>query len=184
MSFFKPIKTFWVVGASYFTVISSVMYSISLLNPNQAIRADSFLLILLLSFIMALGTTVYYSLSINKFVAAILHGVIYIGGFAAFLWIYGSALSLWEGAVMIEMVSIGTLIFAVVYAFATVAVRLISKIFKSHKKEPSSVEKATLGNKNAVEGKAKSSKKVEDTPVEASKKSKKNAKEEYKNLFS
>lgn len=180
MSFLKPLKTFWVVGASYFTVISSVMYAISLSNPDQAIKADSFLLILLLSFIMALGTTVYYTLGLNKLLAAILHGVIYIGGFAAFLWIYGSALSLWEGEVMIETVAIGTLIFAVVYAISTVAVRLITRILKPQKKEPSAVTKAAAGNKNAVS----KAKKTEDTPAEAPKKSKKNTKEEYKNLFS
>ena len=131
MSYLKPLKTFWVTGTSYFTAISATMYAISLSNPDKAINAESFLLILMLSFIMALGTAIYRLDNVNRILAACLHGVIYIGGFAFFIWTAGDALELWPQSEMIESIAIGTFIFALVYAVCTLVVRLTEKLFKS-----------------------------------------------------
>ena len=185
MSYLKPLKTFWLTGTSYFTVISATMYAISLSNPDKAINAESFLLILMLSFIMALGTAVFRTDGINRILAACLHGVIYIGGFAFFLWTAGDALELWQQNEMIESIAIGTLIFALVYAVCTLVVRLSEKLFKSMLSDdtpaaPVKVKATSLKSQKPTQ----SSDKPIETKEKKQKKSKKQPKEEYKNLFS
>lgn len=185
MSYLKPLKTFWLTGTSYFTVISATMYAFSLSEPDKAINAESFLLILMLSFIMALGTAVYRTDSINRILAACLHGVIYIGGFAFFIWTAGDALELWQQNEMIESIAIGTFIFALVYAVCTLAVRLTEKLIKSMLKSDTTVAPVKV---KATSLKSEKADQRVEKPAEAKekkqKKSKKQPKEEYKNLFS
>ncbi len=167
MSFTKPLKIFWTVGSSYFTVISAVMFLISLSGSDQLLRADRFLLILMLSFIMGLGTALYWGFEFNKTIAFCLHAGTYIAGFAIFLWLSGMK---FEGVV------IGTLVLAAIYTACTVVVRLLYKTFRPNKKDAISQSKPEIKQKK-VENKAE--------PIKAeTKKSKKTKKEDYQNLFS
>ena len=167
MSFIKPLKVFWVVGSAYFTVISAIMFLISLSGSDQLLRADRFLLILMLSFIMGLGTALYWACGFNKTLAFCLHAGTYIAGFAIFLWLSG---------MKFEGVAIGTLILAAIYTVCTVVVRRLYNTFRKAKKD------STLKPQPETKQK-KTEKKDESVKIEA-KKSKKAQKEEYQNLFS
>lgn len=173
MSTLKPLKIFWIVGASYFTVISAIMYALSLSNPDQAIVPKRFLLILLFSFIMGLGTAVSRIDGINKMLGYCLHAAIYIAGFAIFMWLSG------EDFVRI---AIGTLIFAAIYTVSTVIVRLLYKAFGSKKNASPIASPAPKKQKTAYAESKGAPKKAADKQEKES--GKKAAKEEYKNLFS
>ncbi len=166
MSTLKPLKIFWIVGASYFTVISAIMYALSLSNPDQAIVPKRFLLILLFSFIMGLGSAVSRIDGINKMLGYCLHAGIYIAGFAIFMWMSGENFA---------RIAIGTLIFAAIYTVSTVIVRLLYKALGSKKNVSPIASPAPKKQKLAsAESKDKQKKKSD----------KKAEKEEYKNLFS
>ena len=174
MSFLKPIKTFWIVGASYFTAITvtlCVIYS-AVTDIARYFDPSHILLILMLSFIMALGSAVYRVDELNRTAAICLHAVIYVLGFVAFFWASGFDFT---GIV------VGTLILTVVYAAATVTVRLIERAFKKKTKPQSAVSAAMKKSASKTATKAKPEQK--DEAEKSKKKSKKN-KEEYKNLFS
>lgn len=157
MKIFKALKSFVCYGSVYFTAIASFMLILGSGQTNQAPDSGKFLLILLLSFIFALGSTLYRIEEINRPLAATLHAAIYILGFLLFMVLcqMGFARSV-----------IGTVIFAIVYTAITIPFRLISKsIKKSLTKEEKNVSVATKKEKA---------------------KEKNNEKEinEYKNLFS
>ena len=166
MSALKPLKIFWIVGTSYFTVISAIMYAISLSSPQQAIEPNRFLLILLLSFIMGLGTAVSRIDGINKILGYCLHAGIYNAGFAIFLWLSGQDFT---------KVAVGTLIFAAIYTVSTVIVRLLYKAFGSKKNVSPIASPAPKKQKLAS---------AESKDKQEKKSGKKATKEEYKNLFS
>ncbi len=167
MQILKALKNFWFFGASYFAAISSVMCLISLAIPNKAILSERLLLILLLSFIMSLGSTVYRLDGINKTLAVCLHAAIYNFGFFFFF------LLLWESMKTHGEISgnklvyatVATLIFAVIYIISTIAIRMVTK----------AVSKPSVGVKAKVATK-------DDHP--AQKKNKKEGKEPYKSQFS
>lgn len=174
MSSIKPLKIFWIVGSSYFTVISSLMYAVSLVNPDQVINANRFLLILLFSFIMGLGTALYWGCGFNKILAFCLHAGVYNLGFALFLWLSGQEFA---------SVVVGTLIFAAIYTVSTVVVRLLYKTFRTKKNEAADDTPPTLKRQNSP-SKDKKSEAKSSTEKSETKKAPKTAKEEYKNLFS
>ena len=174
MSFLKPLKIFWIVGSAYFTVISAIMYIVSLSDPNQLLRADRFLLILLLSFIMGLGTALYWACGFNKVLAFCLHAGIYNAGFALFLWMSG---------MKFEAIIIGTLIFIAVYTVSTIVARLLYKSLRPQKKDATVASLPQKKQKNSAPSEKKSADKTENVSTDT-KRSKKNTKEEYKNLFS
>lgn len=183
MSFLKPFKTFWLVGTSYFTVITSLFALIFAASgmDGSADAAKFFdpahvLLILMLSFIMALGSAIYRIDEINRPLATALHAIVYIAGFVFFFW---------AGGYDITRIAVGTLILSVVYVGATVIVRMVEHFFKKHKKPVSASDAAMSQNSNKAKKEHKaSSSEISDTPKKSKKESKKKQKEEYKNLFS
>ena len=174
MSFFKPLKIFWIVGSAYFTVISAIMYLVSLSDPNQLLRADRFLLILMLSFIMGSGSALYWACDFNKVLAFCLHAGVYNVGFFLFLWMSG---------MQFVAVIVGTLILATVYTIATIVARLLYKAFRPEKKDATVAPLPQKKHKNSAPSEKKSANKTENNSADT-KNSKKNSKEEYKNLFS
>lgn len=183
MSFLKPFKTFWLVGASYFTVLISLFALIFAASgmDSTAETATFFdpahvLLILMLSFIMALGSAVYRIEELNRTLAAVLHAIIYIAGFVFFLL---------AGGYDLTGTAVGTLLLTVFYVAATVTVRLVEHFFKKRKKPVSAVDAAMSQNaKKAKKTAPKADPQATDTTKKPQKESKKKQKEEYKNLFS
>ncbi len=167
MQILKALKNFWLFGASYFAAITSIMCLISLAIPNKAILSERLLLILLLSFIMSLGSTVYRLDKINKTLALCLHAAIYNFGFFFFF------LLLWESMETQGEISgnklvyatVATLIFAAIYIISTIATRMVTKAFR----KPSAKAHTKASTKDALTTK---------------KKNKKEGKEPYKSQFS
>ena len=167
MQILKVLKNFWFFGASYFAAITSLMCLVSLAIPNKAILSERLLLILLLSFIMSLGSTVYRLDGINKTLAVCLHAAIYNVGFFFFfllLWENMSAQGEISGNKFVYT-TVATLIFAVIYVISTIATRMVTKAF----------------SKPTVKAKTKSETKNERS---ARQKNRKEGKQPYKSQFS
>lgn len=160
MKFLKAVKNFICYGSVYFTAITSFMLILVSDRTDKAPDTGRFLLFLMLSFIFALGSTLYRIDGISIPLAACLHAAIYNVGFLLFLALGNMGFA---GSV------IGTLIFAVVYTVITVVYRLISK--KLNKPRPA--PKTTAVDAPLPEKKGKKREKTNN-----------NEKSEYKNLFS
>lgn len=168
MQILKALKNFWFFGASYFAAITSVMCLISLSIPNKALLSERLLLILLLSFIMSLGSTVYRLDGINKTLAVCLHAAIYNFGFFFFfllLWESMAAKSEISGGNKLVYATVATFIFAAIYIISTIVTRMITRALG----EPSTKACAKASTKDALTTK---------------KKNKKEGKEPYKSQFS
>ncbi len=170
MQISKILKNLWFFTASFFTAISTVIcLAILVMSESEVISAglldpSSLLLILLLSFLMAVGSTLYRLDGINKALAVCLHAVIYNSGFFAFLWLN---IDYKDGDnSRLATAVIGTLILAVVYVVTMISIRMITKAVSSPKKK--------VPNAKSKPSEAQST----------SKKAKKEEKEPYKNLFS
>lgn len=124
----KALKNLLFFGSAYYTVITAVLLIVaSSMSDGQAVRlieVDQFLKILLFSFIMSVGSTLYRADLIPRVAAACLHAVCYIGGWALFIAICGGNFS---------VTAISTAVFAVLYAAITFVCR---KICKRSKKAP------------------------------------------------
>ncbi len=157
MKFLKSVKDFFSYGSIFYTAITAFILVLVSGTPDKAPDTGRFLLILMLSFIFALGSTLYRIGSISRPLATCLHAAIYNLGFLLFMALCGMGFA---GSV------IGTVIFAVVYTIITVVYRLITKKIK---KSENSEKTVTVNN---------------PAPAKIDKKNDKNEKSEYKNLFS
>jgi hypothetical protein len=119
---FKDILFF---GSLYYTAITTVLIVIaSLLSESEATLIDTkrFLLTLLFSFIMGIGSAVLRADAINHAAARATHAACYILGFLLFIALGGANFS---------ASVIGTLVFAIVYIAVTLIIKLFSISGKS-----------------------------------------------------
>ena len=121
MKILKSLKDFIFYGCTYYTAITVAMLIPVLDRPDKMPDAGRYMLFLMLSFIFALGSTLYRVDSINRPLAICLHAAIYNVGFLVFLAVSGMGFS---------STIIGTLIFALCYTIITVVFRLIAKSMK------------------------------------------------------
>lgn len=125
--FFKNLLFF---GSVYYTAITTVLILIAtLLSGDSAglIETKRFLLILLFSFIMALGSAILRAGIMNRTAASLTHAACYILGFLLFVALGGANFA---------MSVIFTLVFAVIYIAVTLIARLLLKIGTNNPKKP------------------------------------------------
>ncbi|MBE6684652.1 MAG: hypothetical protein E7592_03255 [Ruminococcaceae bacterium] len=140
--FFKDLLFF---GSVYYTLITSVLIMIATLVQNGSatlIDTKRFLLILLFSFIMGLGSAILRANVINRTAASAVHAVCYILGFLLFV-----ALS----SANFAMSVIFTLVFAIIYVAVTLIARCLLKIGVTNEKKPNAPAAKIQKNKNKKE---------------------------------
>lgn len=124
----KFLKNLLFFGSVYYTAITSVLIMIASLLPGDSaplIETKRFLLILLFSFIMGLGSAILRANVMNRTAASAVHAACYILGFLLFV-----ALSSMDFAVSV----IFTLVFAIIYVVVTLIARKLLKIGVSNEK--------------------------------------------------
>jgi hypothetical protein len=121
MKILKAIKDFICYGSIYFTSIATVMLLLAADKTDKAPETSRFLLFLMLSFIFALGSTVYRIDGISRPIGVCLHAAIYNLGFLLFMILCDMGFS---------KSIIATLIFAIIYTAITVIIRLSSRAMK------------------------------------------------------
>lgn len=121
MKILKAIKDFICYGSVYFTSIATVMLLLAADKTDKAPETSRFLLFLMLSFIFALGSTVYRIDGISRPLGVCLHAAIYNLGFLLFMILCDMGFS---------KSIIATLIFAIIYTAITVIIRLSSRAMK------------------------------------------------------
>ena len=145
MNFGKIFKSFIFFGSVIYTVISTIMIIIATATTDgqyaMMLDAERFLCILLFSFTLSVGSTVWRIDEISRVAATCIHAACYVLGFLIFVILCG---------VEFTPAVVSTVIFAVIYTVCTVIARLIAK---SHKKAPAS--------KKAVSKQAKETKNTE-----------------------
>ena len=134
MKILKAIKDFICYGSVYFTSIATVMLLLAADKTDKAPETSRFLLFLMLSFIFALGSTVYRIDGISRPIGVCLHAAIYNLGFLLFMILCDMGFS---------KSIIATLIFAIIYTAITVIIRLSSRAMKK-----SGSEKAPVSQKS------------------------------------
>ena len=134
MKILKAIKDFICYGSVYFTSIATVMLLLAADKTDKAPETSRFLLFLMLSFIFALGSTVYRIDGISRPLGVCLHAAIYNLGFLLFMILCDMGFS---------KSIIATLIFAIIYTAITVIIRLSSRAMKK-----SGSEKAPVSQKS------------------------------------
>ncbi len=141
MQFKDILKRFISHGAIVYTCGSISIISISLILSNtdslKMLDPHLFLLFALFSFVISLGSTLFCSGLFSPPISRLIHAVCYIGGFFAFLLLYGMKFS---------FAMIFALIFAVIYLLVSAIVFFIKK---GNKKTKAQKEKQPV--KNAVE---------------------------------
>ena len=157
MKILKALKDFIFYGSVYFTSIATVILLLAADKTDKAPETSKFLLFLMLSFIFALGSTLYRIDGISRPLGVCLHAAIYNLGFLLFMVLcdMGFAKSI-----------IATLIFAIIYTAITLIIRLCARAMKKSE-----------ATKVAVSQKRPKAQRSEE-------KTDKNEKNEYKNLFS
>ncbi len=176
MQYKQALKYFGAVGASFFTAIMTaicILFFIFGTNPSEEtfklLQPERILLVLLLSFVMSAGSTVYHYAPISKTAAICLHAAIYNAGFFAFLWatVAGYEENIGKRFVI---VTVGTLVLAVIYVAVTLLLRMIARTLGTPQKKSAS----------NVTSKKEKSQQSSQKPV----KQKKNKKEPYESQFS
>lgn len=147
MKILKAIKDFICYGSVYFTSIATVMLLLAADKTDKAPETSRFLLFLMLSFIFALGSTVYRIDGISRPLGVCLHAAIYNLGFLLFMILCDMGFS---------KSIIATLIFAIIYTAITVIIRLSSRAMKKSGSEKAPVsqkspKKQTNDKKEATE---------------------------------
>ena len=95
-------------GAIIYTCCSGIYFIISLLVQNtKPLEPKQFISLLLFSYILSAGSTVYRCESLSRTAGRCLHAVLFVGGFMLFLGLCG---------VTFKLVMLATLIFVIVYA--------------------------------------------------------------------
>ena len=137
----KLLKNLLFFGSVYYTAITTVLILIATLLPDGSaalIETKRFLLILLFSFIMALGSAILRAGIMNRTAASLTHAACYILGFLLFVALGGEGFS---------TVVIFTLVFAIFYVAVTLIARCLLKIGTDAPKKPST-QKSESSKKN------------------------------------
>ena len=146
-NFFKNLLFF---GSLYYTVITTVLMLIAtLLSGDSAalIETKRFLLVLLFSFIMGVGSALLRAGIMNRTAASLAHAACYIIGFLLFVALGGANFS---------TTVIFTLVFAIIYVAVTLVARCLLKIGVGNEKKPEN-------NTSSPKGKPQKSKKEKST---------------------
>ncbi len=127
----KFLKDLLFFGSVYYTAITSVLIMIASLLPGDSaplIETKRFLLILLFSFIMGLGSAILRANVMNRTAASAVHAACYILGFLLFVAL---------GNANFPTTVIFTLVFAIIYVVVTLIARKLLKIGVSNEKNAS-----------------------------------------------
>lgn len=122
MNIKKFLKNILFFGSVYYTAIATALILIATWLPGDSatlIETNRFLLILLFSFIMGLGSAILRADIMNRTAASLTHAACYIIGFLLFVALGGAGFS---------SSVIFTLVFSIVYAVITVIARHLLKI--------------------------------------------------------
>jgi len=124
--FFKNLLFF---GSVYYTVITTVLILIASLLPGDSaplIETKRFLLILLFSFMMGIGSALLRANVMNRTAASLTHAACYVLGFLLFVALGGANFS---------TTVIFTLVFAIIYVTVTLIARKLLKIGVDNEKK-------------------------------------------------
>lgn len=127
----KFLKDLLFFGSIYYTVITTVLILIASLLPGNSealIETKRFLLILLFSFIMGIGSAILRANVMNRTAASLTHAACYILGFLLFVALSNAGFT---------TSVIFTLAFSVIYTAITVIARAVLKIGTANVKLPS-----------------------------------------------
>lgn len=139
----KFLKNILFFGSVYYTAIATALILIATWLPGDSatlIETNRFLLILLFSFIMGLGSAILRAGVMNRTAASLMHAACYIIGFLLFVALGGAGFS---------SSVIFTLVFSIVYAVITVIARHLLKI--GTPSSPAPVKKPTKEAKSKKE---------------------------------
>ena len=140
----KFLRNILFFGSVYYTAISTVLILIATLLPGDSaalIETDRFLLILLFSFIMALGSAILRAGIMNRTSASLTHAACYILGFLLFIALVSANFT---------TTVIFTLVFAIIYTVITLIARRLLKIGTNAPKKPSA-QRSESAKKNKKE---------------------------------
>lgn len=122
MNIKKFLKNILFFGSVYYTAIATALILIATWLPGDSatlIETNRFLLILLFSFIMGLGSAILRAEIMSRAAATLTHAACYIVGFLLFVALGGAGFS---SSVLF------TLVFSIVYAVITLIARCLLKI--------------------------------------------------------
>ncbi len=125
----KFLKDLLFFGSVYYTVITTVLMLIASLLPGDSaplIETKRFLLVLLFSFIMGLGSAILRANVMNRTAASLTHAACYVLGFLIFVVL---------GDANFSTTVIFTLVFAIIYVAVTLIARNLLKIGVSNEKK-------------------------------------------------
>ena len=126
-------------GAIIYTCCSGVYFIISLLVQNtKPLEPKQFISLLLFSYILSVGSTVYRCENLSRVARRFWHAVFFIGGFIIFLGLCG---------VTFKLVMLATLIFAIVYT----PIAIVSEVKLSHGVSKAPKQKKEAPKKAPVE---------------------------------
>lgn len=125
------LKNLLFFGSVYYTVITTVLMLIASLLPGDSaplIETKRFLLILLFSFIMGLGSAILRANVMNRTAASLTHAACYVLGFLLLVAL---------GDANFSTIVIFTLVFAIIYVAVTLIARKLLKIGVTDEKNSS-----------------------------------------------
>lgn len=141
----KPLLNFFIArGAILYTCFSGIYFIISIFANNlKPLEPRQFLSLLLFSYILSVGSTVYRYENISRIAKRCWHAAFFIGGFVIFLALC---------QVILKSILIATVVYVIIYAiFAVFAEVRCTKCASAPTKKEASAKKDALAKKSKQE---------------------------------